>query len=42
MAKRGFIKYSTYSFLEKDPVIDVLRTMKAESGMKDREIAEAS
>ena len=26
--KRGFIKYKSYSFVNKDPVIDLLRTAK--------------
>lgn len=39
---RGFIKYTTYSFVSKDPIIDVLRTLKSDAGMKDSEIAAAS
>lgn len=42
MAKRGFIKYTTYSFVDKDPVIDVLRTMKRDTQMSDGEISERS
>lgn len=39
---RGFIKYTTYSFTDKDPVIDVLRTMKRDTQMSDGEIADKS
>jgi DNA-binding phage protein len=43
MAKsNGFTRYSTYNFIAKDPVIDVLRTMKADSGMTDTKIATLS
>ena len=38
----GFVKYNTYSFVEKDPVIDVLRTMKRTTEMKDSELAHLS
>ena len=41
MAK-SFLKYTTYSFVDKDPVIDVLRTMQRDSGMSNSEIAEKS
>lgn len=48
MAKRpkkssnGFIKYSTYLFTDKDPVVDVLRTMKRDAEFTDKEIADRS
>jgi hypothetical protein len=38
---RGFIKYKAYPFVDKDPVIDVLRTAKRDKGMKDIEIENA-
>jgi len=38
----GFVKYNTYSFREKDPIIDVLRTMKQSTEMKDSELANLS
>lgn len=38
----GFVKYKSYSFTEKDPIIDVLRTIKKDSGMSDGEIADNS
>jgi len=34
--------YKSYSFKDKDPAIDELRTIKADSGMSDAEISEAS
>jgi hypothetical protein len=40
--RRGFIRYTTYNFVEKDPVIDVLRTMQRDSGMSNQQIAEKS
>ena len=42
MAKKsnnGFIRYTTYNFIEKDPVIDVLRTMKKDAEMTDTDIS---
>lgn len=41
-ANNGFVRYSTYNFVDKDPVIDVLRTMKKDADMTDGEIAVAS
>lgn len=43
MAKvtRGFLRYKAYPFIDKDPVIDVLRTMKRDTGMSDTEITAA-
>ena len=38
---RGFIRYKAYLFTEKDPIIDVLRTLKRDAEMKDSEIHEA-
>ncbi len=38
MANNGFLRYKAYSFIDKDPIIDVLRTIKRESLMKDSEI----
>jgi len=32
--KRGFLKYKSYSFVEKDPVIDALRTAVSASKKK--------
>ena len=44
MAKKsnGFTRYSTYNFIEKDPIIDVLRTRKRDVAMTDAEIATSS
>lgn len=41
-ANNGFIRYTTYNFVDKDPVIDVLRTMKRDTDMTDTEIANSS
>ncbi len=38
----GFTRYSTYNFIEKDPIIDVLRTRKRDVAMTDAEIATSS
>lgn len=38
---RGFLRYKAYPFLDKDPVIDLLRTVKRDTEMKDSEIHEA-
>lgn len=38
----GFVKYKSYSFTTKDPVIDVLRTIKQDADMTDTQIANAS
>lgn len=37
MAKvtRGFLRYKAYSFVDKDPIIDVLRTIKRDAEMSD-------
>lgn len=38
---RGFLRYKAYPFSEKDPIIDVLRTIKRDTEMKDSEITAA-
>jgi len=38
---RGFLRYKAYPFTEKDPIIDVLRTIKRDTEMKDSEITAA-
>lgn len=38
--KRGFITYRSYSFREKDPVIDLYRTKRSESGLSYGQVAE--
>jgi hypothetical protein len=38
---RGFLRYKAYPFTEKDPIIDVLRTIKRDVEMKDSEITAA-
>lgn len=38
---RGFLRYKAYPFTEKDPIIDVLRTIKGDAEMSDGQIAEA-
>jgi len=35
---RGFLRYKAYPFVDKDPVIDVLRTLKRDTDMSDGEI----
>lgn len=35
----GFLKYKAYPFVDKDPIIDVLRTLKRDAAMKDSQIA---
>ncbi len=40
--KRGFLKYKSYSFVEKDPVIDALRTAVSTSKKKYRTISQDS
>lgn len=37
----GFLKYKAYPFVDKDPIIDVLRTIKRDVEMKDSEIRDA-
>lgn len=34
----GFLRYKAYPFVDKDPVIDVLRTLKRDTEMTDTEI----
>jgi hypothetical protein len=41
MAKRGFIKYKSYLFVDKDPIIDALRGPISASKMSYSEINEA-
>lgn len=41
MAKRGFLRYKAYSFQDKDPIIDVIRTIKKDAEMTDTEIMAA-
>jgi hypothetical protein len=38
---RGFLRYKAYPFMDKDPIIDVMRTIKRDKEMNDREIHEA-
>ena len=38
---RGFLRYKAYPFTDKDPVIDVLRTVKRDAEMTDTQIKEA-
>jgi hypothetical protein len=35
----GFVKYRTYSFVDKDPIIDKVRTAVKESGMSKTSIS---
>jgi hypothetical protein len=42
MAKRGFIKYKSYSFVDKDPVIDSLRSAVSASKLSYRKLHEDS
>jgi hypothetical protein len=37
---RGFLRYKAYPFREKDPIIDVLRTIKQDGDYKDSTIHE--
>lgn len=38
---RGFLRYKAYPFTDKDPIIDVLRTIKRDTEMSDTEIKDA-
>lgn len=38
----GFTRYTSYNFVDRDPVFDVLRTMKADSKMTNKAIHEKS
>lgn len=38
MAKRGFIKYRAYLFVDKDPIIDAFRTARQTSKMSYQQI----
>lgn len=38
---RGFLRYKAYPFTDKDPIIDVLRTVKRDVEMTDSQIKEA-
>lgn len=38
---RGYLTYKAYPFTTKDPIIDVLRTIKRDTEMKDSEITAA-
>src|SRR6266436_16865 len=38
--KRGIIKYKSYSFIDKDPVIDLVRTVVQRSGKSFKEVHE--
>jgi hypothetical protein len=40
--KRGFIKYKSYLFVDKDPVIDALRTNVSEAKIKYSQLSEDS
>lgn len=40
--KRGFIKYRSYLFVEKDPVIDAIRAGVSDAQMSYTEIEQAS
>lgn len=42
MAKKKFIGYRTYNFVDKDPVIDELRTIVKDDGSSYSEINEKS
>lgn len=35
---RGFIRYSAYTFQDHDPVLDVIDTMRKESGLSFEEV----
>ena len=38
--KRGILTYKSYSFIDKDPVIDIVRTVVQKSGKSFKEIHE--
>lgn len=40
--KRTIIRYKSYSFVDKDPIIDALRTAVSDSGKSYREISNTS
>jgi hypothetical protein len=35
---RGFLRYKAYPFISKDPIINVLRTLKSDTEMTNRQI----
>lgn len=35
---RGFLRYKAYPFVDKDPIIDVLRTIKRDADITDNQI----
>ena len=37
---RGFLRYKAYPFMDKDPIIDVLRTAKRDAEMTNRQITD--
>lgn len=39
-ARRGFINYKSYSFVDKDPIIDVVRTAVSDTRAKYSDIEE--
>lgn len=41
-ASRGFIKYNTYLFKDKDPILDIVATAIDDSGMTMKEVHESS
>lgn len=40
--KRGFIRYKSYLFVNKDPIIDQIRTTRSDLQMSYREVHEKS
>ena len=41
-AKRGFIRYKSYLFIDKDPIIDALRTNVSQARVKYKTLADDS
>lgn len=42
MAKRGFLTYKSYIFKDKDPAIDIVRTLVQDSGMSAKRLQDES
>ena len=43
MAKKfAAVRYTTYPFVDRDPILDFIETIKIRSGLTDRQVAEAS
>ena len=37
--KNGYLRYKAYNFIDKDPIIDIIRTIKRDAHVSDAQIA---